>query len=342
MDLNIRKRTNIVFSIVTSKEVLWKCDLLPANDDDVEEEALEVHPVKNKPERLKNYLLAVLWILATPDSYRSVEQQFDMAKSSLSAAFFRIVKALNSLAHRVIKWPTREDIHIISEQFYRSAGVDNVIGAIDGIFVSIKAPKVDAEVYITRKCNFAFTLQATCDAKLKFIDCYVGYPGSVSDTRIFRNSDLYENVSQNKNRFFPDENLFIIGDKAYPLLDWCIPPYIDRGNLNAAKRNFNLQISQTRQVIERAFALLFGRFRRLKYLDMNRIDFIPPVILASCVLHNLCLSNDDLQIDEYVAEGRENVVGNDNIENIGRIDENIRNGYNKRENICRNLYEMAE
>ncbi|KAJ8970653.1 hypothetical protein NQ314_001091 [Rhamnusium bicolor] len=135
------------------------------------------------------------------------------------------------------------------------------------------------------KCNFVFTLQATCDAKLNFIDCYVGYPGSVSDTRIFRNSDLYENVSQNKNRFFPDENLFIIGDKAYPLLDWCIPPYIDRGNLNAAKRNFNLRISQTRQVIQGAFALLFGRFRRLKYLDMNRIDFIPPVILASSVFY---------------------------------------------------------
>ncbi|KAJ8970648.1 hypothetical protein NQ314_001086 [Rhamnusium bicolor] len=123
MDLNIRKRTNIAFSIAASKEVLWKCDLLPANNDDVEEEDLEVHPVKNRPERLKNYveriipamqarqfqshfrinrqtfevlvplidgiinkktiigrnrintekqLLAVLWILATPDSYRYV------------------------------------------------------------------------------------------------------------------------------------------------------------------------------------------------------------------------------------------------------------------------------
>lgn len=33
-------------------------------------------------------LLAVIWLLATPDSYRSVADRFDMAKSSLSHAFF--------------------------------------------------------------------------------------------------------------------------------------------------------------------------------------------------------------------------------------------------------------
>lgn len=46
------------------------------------------------------------------------------------------------------------------------AGIEGVIGAIDGTFINIKAPKEDGNVYITRKCTYAITLQATCDASL--------------------------------------------------------------------------------------------------------------------------------------------------------------------------------
>ena len=49
--------------------------------------------------------------------------------------------------------------------------------------------------------------------------------------------------------------------------------------------------SSTRVVIERAFALK-GRFRLLEYLDMNIIDLIPQVLIAACVLHNICIVAD--------------------------------------------------
>lgn len=57
-----------------------------------------------------------------------------------------------------------------------------------------------------------------------------------------------------------------------------------------------------RQVVERAFALLKGRFRRLKYLHMSIADLIPSVILACCVLHNLCLEECDDIIDDFIEE----------------------------------------
>jgi hypothetical protein len=56
---------------------------------------------------------------------------FDLAKSSLSAAFIRVIKALNSLAPRVIKWPEGERLNNIIRRFHAIAGLDNVIGAID-------------------------------------------------------------------------------------------------------------------------------------------------------------------------------------------------------------------
>lgn len=256
-----------------------------------------------------------------------------MGKSSLSVSFFPVIKALDNISSNIISWPSVEERMEIQQGFRSAAGLNKVIGAVDGTFVPIKAPKEDSEVYITRKCNYAVTLQAVCDHNLKFTDVFVGYPGSVSDTRIFRNSDLYKMVENNQRSFF-SENEVIIGDKAYPLLNWCLPPYIDRGTLTRAQKNFNEVHSKTRQTIERPFALLFGRFRRLRYLDMVRHDSIPLTILSTCVLHNICLNYEDLHREEYIQDGRE-MINNENVDN-NEIDIQAINL--RRDAVCRALY----
>lgn len=98
--------------------------------------------------------------------------------------------------------------------------------------------KVNAQSYLTRKCRYAVTLQAICDTNLYFIDCFAGYPGSVNDIRIFRNSDLWYAVHRNCRLFFPNEE-FIIGDKAYPLLSWCLIAFKDNGHLSQVSIFYN-------------------------------------------------------------------------------------------------------
>lgn len=203
--------------------------------------------------------------------FRSVGNRFNLGKSSLFQGFERVIKALNIIAPGVITWPTPERARLMSEKFSALANIPGNIGAVDGTYIPIKAPVVNPEVYINRKCFYGITLQGICDYDRKFIDVFTGYPSSVSDIRVFRNSDIYRQIEQHQNRYFP-QNRFIIGDKAYPIMPWCIPPYIDRGNLTPAERNFNKAHAKTRQIIERTFALLFGRLRRLRYLDMNRND----------------------------------------------------------------------
>lgn len=213
------------------------------------------------------------------------------------------------------------------------------MGAIDGTYVPIKAPEKDAEIYITRKCNYAMTLQAISDTELNFTDCYIGFPGSVGDARIFRMSHIYQDIMNNPNNFFPG-NEFIIGDKAYPLKTWCITPYIERRRLNNTEKKFNLAHAKTRQCIERTFALLFGRFRRLKYLDMTRTDLIPATVIACCVLHNICLNYIDLLVDDYIAEGNnfvQNNVYNDIEDNAANVANNDIGAEAKRSRIARNI-----
>lgn len=267
---------------------------------------------------------------------RSVGERFDLSKSTLFSCFVRITTALNDLVPQVIHWPTEQELPLVKEKFKAMAGIDGIIGALDGTYVPIKAPPKDPETYRNRKMQYAITLQAICDANLKFIDSYSGYPSSVHDARIFRNSDIYNLIRQNPEKYFPNDE-FILADKAYPALKWCITPYMNRGNLTRQQEIFNTRVSQTRQTIERAFALLFGRFRRLKYLDMNRVDLIPKTILACCVLHNICLDFSDDLIREYVQEGMEAIVENPQGQIIYENENEKRLGNERRDALCRAL-----
>ncbi|VEN51806.1 unnamed protein product [Callosobruchus maculatus] len=217
------------------------------------------------------------------------------------------------------------------------AKMRGVLGAIDGTYVPIKAPQNNPHAYINRKCFYGVTLQAICDHQRKFTDCYTGWPSSVSDTRIFKNSDIYRSCETNPAQYF-EQDQYIIGDKAYPVKRWCIPPYIHRGNLLRFQTDFNTVLSKTRQIIERAFALLFGRFRRLRYLDMHRMDLLPATIIGCCVLHNICLNNVDELMELYEDEGRRYVHGDEFVQGVIDVHEHDnREGEAFRDQLARNL-----
>ena len=148
-------------------------------------------------------------------------------------------------------------------------------------------------------------LQCICDAHLKFTDCFCGHPGSVHDARLLRNSPLHSQVQAQPSVYFP-HNTQILGDPAYPLESWLLVAYKDNGHLSAQQRRYNTKLSMTHSVIERAVALLKGRFRRLKMLDMNRTDLIPKTVMACCTLHNFCLQVERADsVDDFIQEGHE-------------------------------------
>ncbi|XP_044170329.1 protein ALP1-like isoform X2 [Acropora millepora] len=117
-----------------------------------------------------------------------------------------------------------------------------------------------------------------------FTDIYVGWPGSVHDARVLRNSPLYQTA---EHHFQGDSHL--LGDSAYPLHRWLLTPFRDNGHLSRQEVNYNNKHAKTRQTIERAFGLLKGRWRRLKFIEMENINECPAIVAAACVLHNFCL-----------------------------------------------------
>lgn len=55
-------------------------------------------------------------------------------------------------------------------------------------------------------------------------------------------------------------------------------------------------------VVERSLALLKNRFRKLKTSMLKqKIKDVPVVVVAACVMHNICLMNED-GIDNFLDE----------------------------------------
>lgn len=140
---------------------------------------------------------------------------------------------------------------------------------------------------------------------MEFIDCYCGWPGSAHDSRVWRNSPIYQ-----KLRTSLPHDFHVLGDSAYPLQNFIMVPFKDNGHLTRSQKTFNKRLSQTRVTIEQAYGRLKGIWRRLRYLNITNLCYFKYIVICCCILHNLCLRENV----EYMQEEEEQLDEQD-IEN---------------------------
>ena len=154
--------------------------------------------------------------------------------------------------------------------------------------------------YYNRKGFYSIVLQAVIDSNGKFIDIFVGYPGSTHDSRIFRNSPLYHTLSSSfssSSSIIPS-NVYILDDAGYPCQDWLITPYHDNGRLIQKQTYYNVKHSQTRISVEQAFGKLKSRFRCLINPIATSLETVILIITSSCILHNICKERQENMLDD--------------------------------------------
>ncbi|XP_075771799.1 uncharacterized protein LOC142823914 [Pelodiscus sinensis] len=116
---------------------------------------------------LQKRVVIALWKLSTPDSYRSVGNQFGVGRSTVGAVLMQVVKAINRvLLRRVVRLADPDAVI----RGFSALGFRNCGGAIDGTHIPIRALEHQASQYVNRKGYFSVLLQAVCDHRGQFTD----------------------------------------------------------------------------------------------------------------------------------------------------------------------------
>ncbi|KAI4463184.1 hypothetical protein MML48_4g00006682 [Holotrichia oblita] len=242
---------------------------------------------------IEKQLLITLSMLSSQNVFRCIPEQYNVSKSTAWLYVHKICEILAKLSKNYIKWPTGIEVFKTMSEFQKRQGFTNVIGAVDGSHIPITPPKKQQKAYFNRNKYHSIILQAVCNANYIFTDVFAGFPGSAHDARVFRNSDVGKKLQENPAAVCP-HNSHILADSAYRNTNYVLTPFQDNGHLTQLQKQYNYKHSATRVYIEQSFGLLKGRFRILKHVNIYNMKLIPPLVLACCVLHNICMLKNDI------------------------------------------------
>ncbi|KAL4035331.1 hypothetical protein IC575_004015 [Cucumis melo] len=146
----------------------------------------------------------------------------------------------------------------------------NCLGALDGTYIKVNVSATDRPRYRTRKGEVATNVLGVCDTKGDFVFVLSGWEGSAADSRILKDA-----ISRHNKLKLPKER--------YHLSEWR-----EGGNApTTAREFFNMKHSLARNVTERAFWLLKGRWAILRGKSYYPVNVQCRTIMACCLLHNL-------------------------------------------------------
>lgn len=166
--------------------------------------------------------------LSTGDQVLGIGELLGVSASTVSKCTWKFVRAMNSKFAHLIKWPTGDELEEVKAGF-RLKGFPNCYGAIDGTHFPIEFPRGENSVdYYNYKHNISVSMQAIVDANGHFLDICGGWPGSVQDSRLMRNSKFYHDVIFNRTRLAGRSHVcldgtplreYLLVDAGYPLYD---------------------------------------------------------------------------------------------------------------------------
>jgi hypothetical protein len=216
-----------------------------------------------------------------------------------------------------IRWPTGERLRKVTIEFQQKQGLPNCIGTVDGTHIEIRTPG-DSKLATNcrnRKGDYLVLLQGVVDSRCCFTSIHIGVCGLIHDVGHIRLTGLYRDAVEGRIFGFNMVNPeilpasvhfppYILEDKAYPQLPWLMTPMkLDpRHELQDKESMYNHKHSSTHMIVERSFGILKGCFHEFDYKTKLRWDFIPAVITACCILHNVLVMSKDRSINEMLRD----------------------------------------
>ncbi|KAI2662174.1 hypothetical protein H4Q32_000957 [Labeo rohita] len=246
-------------------------------------------------------VLSVLGFLATGTFQREIGDRSGISQSTFSRILPDVLRGIIGLCPQLIRFPySAQEQRDVRQDFLRKTGFPNVIGAIDCTHVAIRAPHVNEYMYVNRKNFHSINVQLICDARMAILNAVARWPGSTHDSFIVRNCSVGNRLEAGAGR-----DGWLLGDRGYPLKTWLLTPIAHTET--AEEAHFNTVHARARSVVERSIGMLKGRWRCLD-ASGERLLYDPEkvcqIILACCVLHNMCLNHgielleEEMRMDE--------------------------------------------
>jgi hypothetical protein len=254
-------------------------------------------------------------------------EMFVVGKSTCSAILRQTVRAINDCLRHEINWPTEERLQEVQRDFQQLCGLPTVAGAIDGTHINISKPRYGAEDYYYFKSGgYSLNCQAVVDSNKRFLDLYLGRPGSTNDSRVLRCSSLYRLAMYQTlfDGYYSVEGFspYLLGDSGYPLLPWLMVPHKNVRNLSVLETLFNKKLRKGRSVVENAFGILKQTFKELLVKSELDVVFLPDVITCCAILHNVLLRQSHNEVKQFMQVLRREGLEGDITDDDGEPAEN--------------------
>lgn len=236
--------------------------------------------------------------ISDPGFQQSVGYQTGVCQSTVSKTVSKTLAAIVYRANNWIKFPsTVNEIHNAKEEWYQRHGFPSCIGCIDCTHVRIDKPSGPfGDEFVNRKNFPSINVQATCNSKWIVTSVDASWPGSVHDSRVFKNSVIYPIMLPNAF------NAILLGDEGYGITPFLMTPY--RTPATNEQRAFNNLHKKNRVLIEQCFGQIKRRFPILRYGIRLKMENISTCIVACFILHNIAkeLNEPDFEIEDDFEE----------------------------------------
>ncbi|KAL7592916.1 hypothetical protein Lser_V15G33690 [Lactuca serriola] len=231
-----------------------------------------------------------IWRLATGEPLRLVSRRFGLGISTCHKLVLEVCSAIKTvLMPKYLQWPDDESIRTIKNEFSSISGIPNVVGSMYTTHIPIIAPKISVAAYFNKrhternqKTSYSITVQGVVDPRGIFTDVCIGWPGSMPDDQVLEKSALHQRANGGLLK-----DVWIVGSCGYPLMDWVLVPYT-QPHLTWTQHAFNEKIGEIQRVAKDAFGRLKGRWSCLQKRTEVKLQDLPVVLGACCVLHNIC------------------------------------------------------
>ncbi|OAE29617.1 hypothetical protein AXG93_4003s1400 [Marchantia polymorpha subsp. ruderalis] len=246
--------------------------------------------------------------LASGDSLTTLGELFGVGESTVSKVIWKFVNSMEKRARHHMKWPEGADMDRVKAGFEVDHGLPNCCGVIDVTHILMELPGTESSAdWFDKEQNYSMLMQVVVDMDMRIRDLFTGWPGSITDSRLLRNSGFLS-LCESGERLNGAPRIvqglqvreYIIGDSGYPLLPWLINPYTSTG-LAPTRDVFNSKHASTKTVVEDALGRLKGAWKILhKVLWRPDIRKLPSIILVCCLLHNIMIEANE-EIEDGVA-----------------------------------------